>query len=136
MRRSLGFLFLLSLTFCLYFGQLLPTWQVATAVSPDASLLVQQGIVLYQAGNYKDAIAPWQTALNLYQKTKNPANATLVQENLARAYEQIGESASAVDLWDLAIAYYRQIKDISQVGRLLTEQAQSYTNLGQPRKAI
>ncbi|HEY9780043.1 MAG TPA: CHAT domain-containing protein [Leptolyngbyaceae cyanobacterium] len=136
MRRSLGFLFLLSLTLCLYLGQLLPTWQVATAVSPDASQLVQQGVDLYQVGNYKDAIAPWQTALNLYQKTKNPANATLVQENLARAYEQIGESASAVDLWDLAIAYYRKIKDISQVGRLLTEQAQSYTNLGQPRKAI
>ena len=136
MRRSLGFLFLLSLTLCLYLGQLLPTWQVATAVSPDASQLVQQGVDLYQVGNYKDAIAPWQTALNLYQKTKNHANATIVQENLARAYEQIGESASAVDLWDLAIAYYRKIKDISQVGRLLTEQAQSYTNLGQPRKAI
>ncbi len=136
MRRSLGFLFLLSLTVCLYLGQLLPIGQVATAVSPDANLLVQQGVDLYQAGNYKDAIAPWQTALNFYQKTKNPGNATIVQENLARAYEQIGESASAVGLWDLAIAYYREIKDISQVGRLLTEQAQSYTNLGQPRKAI
>ncbi|HCF28526.1 MAG TPA: hypothetical protein DEV81_15300 [Cyanobacteria bacterium UBA11049] len=136
MRRSLGFLFLLSLTLCLYLGQLLSTWQVATAVSPDASLLVQQGVNLYQKGNYKDAIAPWQTALNFYQKTKNPGHAAIVQENLARAYEQIGESASAVDLWDLAIAYYRKIKDISQVGRLLSEQAQSYTNLGQPRKAI
>ncbi len=140
-RRFFGVLFLISLTVCLWLGNLpLKSWQlelgqVATAQSPNAMQLVQQGIKLYQRGNFRGAIESWQTALNLYQKTNNRPKAAIVQENLARAYDQIGQIATAINYWEGAIAYYRQIGD-RLVGRMLAEQAQSYNNLGQPRKAI
>lgn len=142
MRRFLGVLFLGSLTISLWLGHLpLTIWQagfgeVVTAGTPDAKQLVQQGISRYQAGDYKGAISPWQTALTFYQNTKSRANEAIVFENLARAYQQLGQSEQAISHWQPAIAYYRKIKDLQQVGRLLTEQAQSYSSLGQPRKAI
>lgn len=141
-RRFLGVLFLGSLTISLWLGHLpLTIWQagfgeVVTAQAPDAKQLVQQGISRYQAGDYKGAISPWQTALTFYQNTKSRANEAIVFENLARAYQQLGQSEQAISHWQPAIAYYRKIKDLQQVGRLLTEQAQSYSSLGQPRKAI
>ena len=126
----------------LWLGHLpLTTWQagfgeVVTAQAPDASQLVQQGIGRYQAGDYTGAISPWQTALTVYQKTNSRANVAIILENLARAYQQLGQSEQAISHWQPAIAYYRQMKDQKQVGELLTEQAQSYSSLGQPRKAI
>ncbi len=131
-----------SLTISLWLGHLpLTIWQagfgeVVTAGTPDGKQLVQQGISRYQAGDYKGAISPWQTALTFYQNTKSRANEAIVFENLARAYQQLGQSEQAISHWQPAIAYYRQIGDQKQVGRLLTEQAQSYSSLGQPRKAI
>jgi CHAT domain-containing protein len=109
---------------------------IATAQSLDANQLVQQGIKYYKSGDYENAIEPWQTALTHYQETNNPANAAIVNENLARVYQQLNQSEQALTYWEGAIAYYRQIKDNQQVGRLLVEQAQTYTSLGQPRAAI
>jgi CHAT domain-containing protein/uncharacterized protein HemY len=109
---------------------------IATAQSLDANQLVQQGIKYYKTGDYENAIEPWQTALTRYQETNNPANAAIVNENLARVYQQLNQSEQALTYWERAIAYYRQIKDNQQVGRLLVEQAQTYTSLGQPRAAI
>jgi len=129
-RSWLGFLFLTSLVLCLWLGD------VPSIAQIEPSQLVQQGIALYQTGDYKGAIASWQAALNTYQQTKNSANAAIVKENLARAYEQIGQSTPAVEHWEGAIAYYRQTGDRLSVARLQTEQAQSYSNIGQPRKAI
>ncbi len=139
--RMLAVFFLSSLTFCLWVGDLSLTWQagfgqVAIAQSPDPSQLVQQGIELYQVGDFKGAISHWQTALTFYQKTKNRANEAIVRENLARTYEQIGQSAEAINYWEKAIAYYRQIGNFQQLGKMLTELAQSYISLGQPRRAI
>lgn len=136
MRRLLSVLFLLSFNLCLWLANLPVDWHIATAVYPNGSQLLQQGVNLYQADNFKGAIASWQTALKFYQKTKNYPKAATVRENLAKAYEQIGNSKQAVEHWEEAIAYHRQIKDLPYVGRLLTKQAQSYSSLGQPRTAI
>lgn len=134
--RFLSILFLLSLSLCLWLGHSsVRIAEVATAQSPEPTQIVQRGIDLYQAGKFRAAIAQWQTALKLYQESKNSAHEVIVQENLARAYEQIGQSDRAIMHWESAIAHYRH-SDRQSVGRLLTEKAQSYTNLGQPRKAI
>lgn len=131
MRRLLLFLlFLCSLSLCLWLGN------VVNAQSSDLDRSVQKGVELYQSGNYQGAIANWQTALDFYLSTKNQANAAIVLENLARAYQQLGEGEKAIANWEKAIAYYRQTKDTHQIGRLLTEQAQAYSSLGQNRQAI
>lgn len=126
----LGFLFLVSLALCLRIG--LPS----TAQSPNAGKLVQQGVEQYQAGNFQAAIAHWQTALTIYQDTKNPTNEAIVLENLARAYGQTGQINQAIGNWEGAIAQYRQVENWQQVGRALTEQAQAYSRIGQQRRAI
>jgi hypothetical protein len=84
-RHLLVVLFLSSLIFCLWanyvpFTTLQARWgEVATAQSPNASLLVQQGIERYRTGDAPGAIASWQTALNAYQSTNNLANAAIVR---------------------------------------------------------
>lgn len=134
-------LFLSSFTLCLGLNYVPFTVQakwggVATAQSPNASQLIQQGIQQYRAGNVLNAIASWQTALTAYQNTNNPANAAIVREKLAIAYQQIGQFEQAIDFWQEAIANYRSSGDFVKVERLLVEQAQTYSRLGQNKKAI
>lgn len=141
-RRVLVVLFLSSLTFCLWLDRVPFTagqvrWgTVATAQSPNASLLVQQGIEQYRAGNVQNAIASWQTALSAYQSTNNLANQAIVREKLAIAYQQIGQFGEAINHWKMAITNYRQVGNMGKVGRLLTELAQTYSRLGQSQEAI
>jgi CHAT domain-containing protein len=141
-RRVLVVLFLSSLTFCLWpnhvpFTTLQARWpEVATAQSPNASLLVQQGIERYKTGDVQGAIASWQTALSAYQSTNNLANQAIVREKLAIAYRQIGQFEQAIDYWKQAIANSRSSGDFKKVGRLLTELAQTYSQLGQNKEAI
>jgi tetratricopeptide (TPR) repeat protein len=76
------------------------------------------------------AIASWQTALSAYQSTNNFANQAIVREKLAIAYRQIGQFEQAINYWKQAIANSRKLGDFQKVGRLLTELAQTYSQLG------
>jgi CHAT domain-containing protein len=129
--RLLGILFLSSLILCLSVGQV-----VSDAQTVNPSQLVQQGVERYQAGEYRGAIELWQTALNAYSSTSNKANEAIVSENLARGYQQVGEIDKAITYWQKASQIYRQLADLKQVGRIMTEQAQSYSRQGQHRQAI
>ena len=141
-RRFLGVLFLSSLTICLWLGHLPSTiWQgsfgsVATAQSPDASQLVQQGVERYQAGDFQGAIALWQTALTEYRRSNSRANEAIVLANLANAYQEIGQVDQAIRYWEQGIADYRQMGNFQEMGRMLVEQAQAYSSLGQYGRAI
>ncbi|WP_335013579.1 CHAT domain-containing protein [Nostoc sp.] len=135
-------IFLCSLTFCLWLGNVAKTITplefagVVSAQSPDTNQLVQQGLELYQVGDVKAAIAIWEKAVNIYQQNHNAAAEVIVRENLARVYQEIGQSEQAIIQWQQVIAYYRQVRNLQQVGRSLTELAQVYSSLGQPIKAI
>jgi CHAT domain-containing protein len=113
---------------------------VVTAQTIDASQLIQQGVKNYEAGNLQDAIKQWEQALEIYKKNSNNKSdrglEAVVAENLARAFQQTGQLDKSIAHWNKVIAYYRQVGDLQQVGRMLTEQAQVYNNLGQPRKVI
>lgn len=108
--------------------------QVSMAQTPTVTQLVQQGVDCYQKGDYKTAVDRWKTALESYPN--DPANAVIIQENLARAQQQLGKSNAAIEQWEKVTAYYRQTKDLESLGHSLTEQAQVYSSLGQSRKAI
>jgi CHAT domain-containing protein/Tfp pilus assembly protein FimT len=146
-RRLLIFLFLGTLTLSLWlFGHFALTigparlGHQAIAQSPKASQLVDQGVELYKKRDYSEAINHWQRALSVYQTQGNTLrdrkSTAIVLENLARATQQQGNSDQAIAYWQEAIAYYRDTQNRQKVGRLLTEQAQIYSSLGQPRKAI
>ncbi|MHC5748091.1 MAG: CHAT domain-containing protein [Nostoc sp.] len=126
--RFIQVLFLTSLLTYLLFGQ------VVSAQTSNATVLVEQGVKDYDAGNFHNAVKHWQDALNQY---KNDISATaVINENLARAYQQIGENKAAIASLSAAIHDYGAVENIQQVGRMKSELAQVYSNLGQPRKAI
>lgn len=139
-RRLLIFFFFGAFTLSFWFGSI-PLTQakpgnMTIAQSTEASQLVEQGVELYQKKDYAQAIQQWQTALNVYQTQGDRPSQTIIRENLARAYQQQGNKDKALAYWQQAIAYYRDTKKQAKVGRLLTEQAQIYSSLGQQKKAI
>jgi CHAT domain-containing protein len=122
--RLLSVLFLTILVLCLGWGQ------VSAQVS-DSS--IQQGLERYQNGDFQGAIAIWNDRLD---QSPNAADRTILLKSLARAYSQIGQFEQSIATLNLLIDDYHKNNDRIQLGRMLTEQAQAYSNLGQQRKAI
>ncbi|MHC5830773.1 MAG: tetratricopeptide repeat protein, partial [Nostoc sp.] len=86
------------------------------------------------AGNFPNAVKHWQEDLNQYKNS--PASAAVVNENLGRVYQQLGQNKEAIESLSAAIRDYGVVGNMPQVGRMQSELAQVYSNLGQPRKAI
>lgn len=97
---------------------------------------VQQGVRAYQQGAFLDAIAHWQTAIQHYQQVEDNTQIALIEENLARAYQQVGQHTEALQHWQAATQLYQRLGDRPQLGRMRTEQAQTYRHLGQYQRAI
>ncbi len=123
-QRWLSILFLISLVMCLGWGH------VSAQVVGSS---VQQGLERYQSGDFQGAIAVWNSTLN---HSPSEADRIILLKDLARAYSQVGQFDQAIAAFDQLIANYQKTGDRIQLGRILTEQAQAYSNLGQQRKAI
>ncbi len=108
--------------------------QPSQAIPPDPGQLVEQSISLYKTADYQSAIAKLTIALKLYQQANDRPNTAIVQENLARTYQQLGQSDQALLHWQQVIPLHQN--NPTKLGRALTEQAQTYSNLGQPKTAI
>lgn len=70
------------------------------ARAPSASALLQQGIALYEAERFSEAVDHWQTALSLFVDQGDPLNQAFVLSNLSLAYQQLGgwqEAATAIE---------------------------------------
>jgi CHAT domain-containing protein len=131
--RSYQHLFLCALMICLWLGS---APAAMTAQTPTPEQQVQTGVTLYETGRFQEAIAQWQQALNTYSTSGNPNNRAIVSENLARATQRIGQTNQSLQYWTDAVTLYRQIKALPSLGRVLIEQAQAYTRLGQHSNAI
>lgn len=59
-------------------------------VISQTSNLIQIGQQQYQAGQYVKAIATWQQALDIYTKQGDRLNQSVTLDNLALAYQQLG----------------------------------------------
>jgi tetratricopeptide (TPR) repeat protein len=94
---------------------------------------IQQGIERYHAGDLRGAIDLWNNSLS---SSEQSASQIEVLKYLARAYQQVGELERSFAQFELILAHYRQAQNTVQVGRILTEQAQVLTDLGQYRQAI
>ncbi len=115
--------------------------QPAFAQSTDVSQLVQTGVDRYRAGLFLSATEPWKAAYEIYEVSQDPLALAVVSENLARAYQQLGQPSEEVVYWEKAIVATRSVPEPNsqteaKLGRLLTEQAQAYSRLGQHRRAI
>ena len=106
------------------------------AQTPGSNQLVQQGINLYQAGKFTEAIPVWEQALSQPLDSKDKA---IVHTNLAQAYRQVGQVDRAIASLDTAIQIYESNgSDANRrlTAKLLAEQAQAYSDLGQHQQAI
>ncbi len=137
-RRWLSVLFLISFALCLGWGQVSLTFkpvvvgQVVMAQTVDSS--IQQGLERYQSGDFQDAIAIWNNTSNNHPSAEDRI---VLLKYLARVYSQVGQVDRAIASFNQLIAYYQKVGDRrTQLGRILTEQAQAYSNLGQQRRAI
>ncbi|MEM6400039.1 MAG: tetratricopeptide repeat protein, partial [Cyanobacteria bacterium P01_D01_bin.116] len=110
--------------------------RVVLAESNDASKLVRKGLVSYQDGDITAAIKQWESALSIFQENNSSEKAIIVRENLARVYHETRQNERAIDYWKRIIAYYRQTENQVKVGRSLTELAQVYSSMGQPKEAL
>ena len=129
-QRLLSVLFLMSLLLCLGLGQV--SAQVAS--SPT-----QQGLERYQRGDFQGAITQWELLRNAAWNNalnQNSTDRVVLLKYLARVYSQVGQFEQAIASLNPVIANYQKIGDRVQLGRMLTEQAQAYSSLGQQRKAI
>lgn len=106
------------------------------AIAQDAApaQLVQDGVDAYSQGDYAAAITAWSQALSIYPTTAISERA-LVNENLARTYQHIGDTQASIKAWEAAATAYEQADNPVQYGRMLTEQAQVYISLGQHQRA-
>ncbi|WP_257207676.1 CHAT domain-containing protein [Nostoc linckia] len=138
----LTILFFVSFTFCVWLNNvqlIIPQVSMGNLVQAqaiDADKLVNRGVESYKTGNFQAAIQSWEAALKLYEQQKNYNHVTVVSENLARTYQQLGENEQALNYWDKVNNYYRSQQNWLKVGRVLTEIAQVYSNVGQTAKAI
>jgi tetratricopeptide (TPR) repeat protein len=135
-RRWLSVIFLISFVLCLVWEQISLTLMPAALgqiVAQATNVSVQPGLERYQAGDFQGAIAIWNNALN-----NRPSNEEQIKlyKYLARVYSQVGQVDRAIASLNQLIAHYQNTGDRVQLGRMLTEQAQAYSSLGQQRKAI
>lgn len=116
--------------------------RTAIAQSTEVSQLVRDGIERYELGKFSEAIELWKTAYGAYESTQDLPAVAVVSENLARAYQQLGQPSEEIAYWNRAIAAIQasnnavSADNMEKLGRLLVEQAQTYSRLGQPRRAI
>ncbi len=126
------------LCFCITLILFLCLGQFSTTVLSleNSNILVNQGVELYNEGNYVSAAAKWEKALEQYEKVHNLAEAVIVRENLAQVYQQLGATEKAIAEWNFLISYYQQEGNQQKVSRLLIEQAQAYNYLGKSTDTI
>ncbi|MFM2433203.1 MAG: hypothetical protein RLZZ511_4417 [Cyanobacteriota bacterium] len=99
--------------------------------------LLDNGVAQYQTGDYTQAIETWENALKQIDRT--PADATprsMLLENLARTYQQVGQIDKSIDYWNRLIDLHQQNRNQPQLGRILTEKAQVLSDQGQSQNAV
>lgn len=113
-----------------------PFIQIARAQGDALQQIANEGVGLYEANDFEGAIAQWQTALQQAQTTAPNADQAALLENLARVYRRIGRPSTSLTYWEKAVQVTADLGDAMQLGRLMSEQAQTYSQLGQYRRAI
>ena len=131
MKRFHYLILTFTLIFCLWFNHNIP---IAATLAPTA--VVERGIELYNAGDFRGAIAVWLKSLSQAGEDKQQESDIQTRQYLARAYQQIGEVDKTINYLNQVIDFYRSADNTKQVGRMLTEVAQAYSDLGQHKRAI
>jgi CHAT domain-containing protein len=141
-RRFLSVLFCTSLLLCLSLGTFPRTpWHGENAAIAQSTEIqqLQAGMQRYQSGDIPGAIQIWQTVLTSMPGLTNVGlsdAAINVRKYLVQAYQQVGQMDAAIPLLEELRQHHRAQGEWTAVGRILTEQAQLYSQVGQQRQAF
>lgn len=138
-RRRWLILFFCTLFICLCGPSLSFTASTSVQVQAQSRSLQQvanEGVARYEMDDFAGAIALWETALEQAQTNPPTADQATLLEYLARVHRRIGQTSTSLTYWESAVEATEKLGDSQQLGRLLSEQAQTYSQLGQYRKAI
>ena len=137
-RRILRVFFLVSFVLTLFLSHVFIAtnsfaFGTVKAQNQNVSQVVAKGIEYYNQGKFREAVKEWELALKRYKKLPEQA---VVRGNLAKAYQKIGDLEQSVKQWEQVVKLHRQLQNTLETGRAITELAQAYSSLGQPKKAI
>jgi CHAT domain-containing protein len=126
--RRFCFLFLASLLLWVLPLSWVRVSSVAQSVPVNA--LEQQGMQLYQSGQFSSAIAIFE------QGVQSGSPSPTLYNYLAESYRQVGQLDAAIKHWDNAKQLYQDQDESRAVAAVLTQQAQAYSHLGQNSQAL
>jgi CHAT domain-containing protein len=130
-------------SFVLFILSLICTYSLSFFLAPlvksqniSPSDLVREGVVLYQKGDYLEAIAKWKSALVEYEGNNNFNRTPIIWENLARGYQQVGDDELAILAWEKVINFARERNNLTKLAIGLNQQAQIYISNGKNNNAF
>jgi CHAT domain-containing protein len=84
-----------------------------TPQSTNAQLLLQQGIKLYEAQQFSEAITVWQQAVSTFAQQGDSLSEALVLSNLSSAYQELGQWSQAEDAIAKSLNLLQNPKDLA-----------------------
>ena len=105
-------------------------------VQSRADDLLQQGIGQYRVSQFREALASWQQALELYRQIGDRASEGRTLGNLGTAYRNLGEYGRAIDLAEQDLAIAHEIDNLVGKRRALGNLGSAYLDLGEYKRAI
>ncbi|MEO1353128.1 MAG: CHAT domain-containing protein [Cyanobacteria bacterium J06635_15] len=114
-----------------------------TAPSPDtpmpgqaeADALLQQGMQQYRSGQFAQAIATWQQALEQFQALGNESRISAVYNNLGEAYRSVGQYPPALDALQRSLDISQDLGEEDDTGSTLNNLGLVYLDLGRYDRA-
>lgn len=105
--------------------------------------LTQQAQAFYEAGQYPDAIAIWQTVLNHYQRQNDTLNQARILSHLALAYQGLGQWSEASQAMTTSLQqlphgrqHHPSTEQIAAHAQILNNRGNLQLNQGQPAEAL
>ena len=114
------------------------TTQIAQAGrrKAEADRLLQQGIQSYQRGQYREAVASWEQAIQLYREIGDRAEEGHTLNNLGVVYESVSQYQRAINFYQQSLVIFREIGDRAGEGRVLNNLGLVDQALGKYQQAI
>jgi CHAT domain-containing protein/tetratricopeptide (TPR) repeat protein len=88
------------------------------------------------SGKYKEAIAFFQKARNIYQDIGNDLGIGITLDNIGSTYTRLGQTEQAISFHQQALAIYEKVRDRTGIGVSLSNLGRAYANLNKQGDAI
>ncbi|UJB73020.1 tetratricopeptide repeat protein (plasmid) [Acaryochloris sp. 'Moss Beach'] len=107
-----------------------------SAEKERADQLLSQGVEYFNKGQFREAKAAWEEALNLYRQIGDQKGVANSLNNLGIVYRSLGEYAQAIDYYQQSLVITRKIGDQQGVANSLNNLGLAYDSLGEYAQAI